>query len=102
MKRISTVTGVVACALSLSLWSIAASAQTMNPAPAERNAPAATSNAPQAKAKASNQTAEYVRKAAEGDLFEIHSSELALKQAESTDVKAFAQRIMIDDHTTSS
>jgi putative membrane protein len=101
MKRMSAVTGAVACALSLSVWSMAASAQTMNPAPAERKAPAAATNAPQAKTKASKETSNYVEKAAEGDLFEIQSSELALKQAESSDVKAFAQR-MINDHTASS
>jgi putative membrane protein len=100
MKRMSAVTGAVACALSLSLWSIAASAQTTSPAPAQRNAPGATSNAPQA-TKVSKETTDYVDKAAQGDLFEIQSSELALKQADNTDVKAFAQR-MIKDHTASS
>ncbi len=101
MKRMSAVTGAVACALSVSLWSLAASAQTMNPPAAERNAPAAATKAPQAKTKVSKDTTNYVEKAAQGDLFEIHSSELALKQAESSDVKAFAQR-MINDHTVSS
>jgi putative membrane protein len=99
MKRISAVTGALACALSVSVWSVA-SAQTMNPAPAERN-PATTSNAPQAKAKASKETSNYVEKAAIGDMFEIQSSQLALKQAQNPDIKTFAQR-MITDHTTSS
>lgn len=99
MKRISAVTGALACALSVSVWSIA-SAQTMNPAPAERN-PSAASSAPQAKAKASKDTTNYVQKAAQGDLFEIQSSQLALQQAQSPDTKTFAQR-MITDHTTSS
>lgn len=101
MKPMTAVAGALACALSVSLWNIAASAQTVNPPTTERNAPAATSKSPQAKTKASKETAQYVEKAAMGDLFEIQSSELALKQAESPDVKAFAQR-MIKDHTASS
>lgn len=101
MKRMTAVTGAVACALSFSVWNIAATAQTMNPAPAGRNAPAAATNAPQAKTKVSKESTSYVEKAAQGDLFEIRSSELALKQAENADVKAFAQR-MINDHTASS
>jgi putative membrane protein len=40
----------------------------------------------------------FVMTAAQGDLYEITSSQLALEQAESQEVKDFAQ-MMIDDHT---
>jgi putative membrane protein len=40
----------------------------------------------------------FVMTAAQGDLFEITSSQLALQQGESQEVKDFAQR-MIDEHT---
>jgi putative membrane protein len=77
-----------------------ASAQNATTVP-ERGAPAASTTASQAKAKASRDTANYVEKAAVGDLFEIQSSELAARQAQNAEVKTFAQR-MISDHTTSS
>jgi putative membrane protein len=41
---------------------------------------------------------DFVGKAAVSNMFEIESSQLALKNASSADVKAFAQQ-MIDDHT---
>jgi putative membrane protein len=40
----------------------------------------------------------FVMTAAQGDLFEVTSSQLALERAESQEVKDFAQR-MIDEHT---
>jgi len=45
-------------------------------------------------------TADYVKKAAIGDMFEIQSSKLALDRADDGDVKDFAQ-MMITDHTKS-
>ncbi len=45
-----------------------------------------------------NNTQEFVTKAAEGGLFEIQSSQLALKKSQDRDIRDFAQR-MIDDHT---
>jgi putative membrane protein len=94
MKSISTVTGVLALSVALCMPAAAQNATT----PLERSAPAASDTS---RAKASKDTSSYVEKSAQGDLFELHSSELALKQAESADVKAFAQR-MINDHTASS
>jgi len=44
---------------------------------------------------------EFVTKAATGDMFEIESSKLAVKQAQSADVKQFAEQ-MITDHTKAS
>ncbi len=40
---------------------------------------------------------DFVAKAAVGNLFEVKSSQLALKRSQDADVKAFAQQ-MIDDH----
>jgi predicted outer membrane protein len=96
MTRISTVTSVLACVMSVALWSAGATAQSTSPQPTNRSAPQAEQKA----AQASKATQEYVQKAAVGDMFEVQSSNLAAKQAESSDVKAFAQR-MIKDHTAS-
>ncbi|VWX47249.1 DUF4142 domain-containing protein [Novosphingobium sp. 9U] len=52
----------------------------------------------QAEAQPSDNTNIYVSQAAIGDLFEIQSSQLALKKAQSAEVKAFAKQ-MIADHT---
>ncbi|MBX9758383.1 MAG: DUF4142 domain-containing protein [Beijerinckiaceae bacterium] len=51
--------------------------------------------------KASVTKAEFVRMAATGDMFEIESGKLALSNADSADVKQFAQKL-IDDHTAAS
>lgn len=48
--------------------------------------------------KPSDNTNMYVSQAAIGDLFEVQSSELALKKAQSAEVRAFA-RHMIAEHT---
>ena len=45
-----------------------------------------------------NSAQEFVTKAAEGGMFEVQSSQLALKKSPDKDVKDFAQK-MIDDHT---
>ncbi|MDT7953933.1 MAG: DUF4142 domain-containing protein [Acetobacteraceae bacterium] len=47
---------------------------------------------------ANNNTQEFVTKAAVGNMFEIQSSQLALKKSQEQDIKTFAQK-MIDDHT---
>lgn len=96
MRRFSYITGALACAAGLTLWSAAAAAQGAPPKATDRNAAQSEQKAVQA----SKATQTYVEKAAIGDMFELQSSELALKQAESSDVKAFAQR-MIGDHTKS-
>lgn len=96
MTRISTATSVLVCAMSVAFWHATATAQSTSPQPTDRSA----SQAQQKANQASKATADYVQKSAIGDLFEVQSSDLALKQADSTDVKAFAQR-MIKDHTTS-
>ena len=44
---------------------------------------------------------QYVTRAAVSDLFEVESSKLALKKAQSSEVQAFARQ-MVDDHTRSS
>ncbi|ESX21240.1 DUF4142 domain-containing protein [Mesorhizobium sp. M1148] len=44
---------------------------------------------------------EFVKAAASSDMFEIQSSELALRKSKTSRVKEFA-RMMIKDHTTSS
>jgi putative membrane protein len=49
-------------------------------------------------ALAKTSTADFVKKAAIANKFEIDSSQLALKQSQDDGVKAFAQQ-MIDDHT---
>jgi putative membrane protein len=90
MKRVSYIAGAVACAMGVLLWSAAASAQTVQ---MQRDSGKMT--------QASQTTQTYVEKAVIGDMFEIQSSDVALKQATSPDVKAFAER-MIKDHTTSS
>ena len=41
---------------------------------------------------------DYIRLAADSDMYEIKSSELALKKSKNPEVRAFAQQ-MIDDHT---
>ena len=41
---------------------------------------------------------DYVKMAADGDMFEIESSQLALRKAQRSDVKSFAN-MMIKDHT---
>jgi putative membrane protein len=46
-------------------------------------------------------TADYVKKAAIGDMFEIESSKLAAEKATNKDLKNFAQK-MVKDHTNSS
>jgi putative membrane protein len=51
--------------------------------------------------KASLTKAEFVRMAASGDMFEIESGKLALSNADSAEVKQFAQKL-IDDHTAAS
>jgi putative membrane protein len=45
--------------------------------------------------------ADYAKKAAEGDMFEIQSSQLALEKSTNDAVKAFA-KMMVDDHKNSS
>ena len=58
----------------------------------------AQSASEQIKAKpATSETQEYLSQAAMGDLFEIQSSRLALQQAESREVKDFAD-MMVKDH----
>jgi putative membrane protein len=42
-------------------------------------------------------TQQFVRAAAEGGMFEVESSQIALQKSQNADVKTFAQR-MIDDH----
>ncbi len=49
------------------------------------------------KAKASTQDKLFLKNASDGSLFEIKTSELALKKSNSDDVKKYAQQ-MIDDH----
>lgn len=44
---------------------------------------------------------DYVNQAAIGDLFEIRSSEIALKKSRNDDIREFAQ-MMIEDHTEAS
>lgn len=95
MRRVSTFTGALISATSMTLIGTAAVAQSMNPA----MSPAA-SPTEQKPIQASQATIDYVQKAAIGNLFEIQSSDLALKQADNSAVKAFAQQ-MINDHTTS-
>lgn len=45
-----------------------------------------------------NNAQDFVTKAAEGGMFEIQSSQLALKKSQDKDIRDFAQK-MIDDHT---
>ncbi|MBB4641577.1 DUF4142 domain-containing protein [Rhizorhapis suberifaciens] len=52
-------------------------------------------------AKLPTTAAAYVKLAAAGDLFEIQSSQLALKKARSAEVRQFAQ-MLIDDHNKAS
>lgn len=51
--------------------------------------------------RATQETQQFVSKAAVGDMFEIQSSKMALDKASTDEVEDFAQRI-IDDHTKSS
>jgi putative membrane protein len=51
-----------------------------------------------AHADASMQTTDFVRKASQGNMFEIESSKIALKKSSAKDVKDFAQA-MVTDHT---
>lgn len=57
-------------------------------------------SAPQAEAKATlaKEDREFIEEAAQGSLFEVKASQLALQKAQLEDVKRFAQR-MVDDHT---
>ena len=94
MKRKSSLIGALVCATSIIAFGVAAMAQSVT---------SPDSMAPQTQQKpiqASQASVDYIQKAAIGDLFEIQSSELALKQADSPAVKAFAQQ-MITDHATS-
>lgn len=93
MTRLTKTLGALLGAAGLlALSATAAAAQSANPAPKDgmttQQKPIQTSRA----------TADYVEKAAIGNLFEIQSSALALKQADSSTVKTFAQQ-MITDHT---
>lgn len=94
MTRLTKTLGALLGAAGLiALSATAAAAQSVSPAtPAE---PMTTQQKP---IQTSRATADYVEKAAVGNLFEIQSSALALKQADSSAVKTFAQQ-MITDHT---
>jgi putative membrane protein len=91
-RLMKTLGALLGAAGLLALSATAAAAQSTNPAPQDgmttQQKPIQTSRA----------TADYVEKAAIGNLFEIQSSALALKQADSSAVKTFAQQ-MITDHT---
>jgi putative membrane protein len=62
---------------------------------------AATGSPSEASAVQPMSAMDYVAAAGESDLFEIQSSQIALRKAQNADVRAFAQ-MMIDHHTQTS
>lgn len=95
MKRTVRLTRALVCAAGLTVFGAAAMAQSTSPT-ANLPDPAPQEQKP---IQSSQATTDFIQKAAIGNLFEVQSSDLALKQADSPAVKAFAQQ-MVDDHIT--
>lgn len=95
-RFMKTLGALLGAAGLIALSATAAAAQSANPA--ANPAPKDGMTTQQKPIQTSRATADYVEKAAIGNLFEIQSSALALKQADSSAVKTFAQQ-MITDHT---
>ncbi len=68
------------------------------PAHAQTQTKAQTQAQAQAQAQVSENTRKFIEKAGVSNLYEIESSELALKQAQDPEVREFAQR-MVTDHS---
>lgn len=83
---------VLLCGLSVAAVGGAVAQTTTTPPPG------ATAPKTEAGAPVNEKTKEFIRKASASGKFEVDSSELAKKSAQSTEVKSFAQR-MIEDHT---
>jgi len=91
---------VATCLVATALGASPALAQT-SPTPGS-NPPAAGTQVPTASATAQNvSAADFVSQAANSDMFEIQSSQLALNKAQDAKVHDFVQR-MINDHTQAS
>lgn len=99
MKHSFAAASVLACAMSLASWSGTAASQAMAPV-SDTTPPAASPGQASEQTSITPATSQYIEKAAQGDLFEIQSSELALKQAEQPEVRDFAER-MAKDHAIS-
>lgn len=97
-----TLGALIGAAGLIALSATAAAAQSTSP---DANATAGPSSdrmtSQQKPIQASRATADYVEKAAIGNLFEIQASMLALKQGDSGALKTFAAQ-MITDHTNAS
>lgn len=73
-------------------------ALTVAPALAQNNSSANANTSQEATNGQAVSTSQFVTQAAEGGLFEVQSSQLALKKSQDKDIRNFAQR-MIHDHT---
>lgn len=86
-------------ALGLAAAACASNADQSAMSGADRPAASATSPAAATTPASPLSAADYVSEAARGDMYEIQSSQLALSNASSAQVKQFAQT-MVSDHTT--
>src|SRR4051794_32572758 len=87
-------TNMALCLVATTFAAVPALPQT-TPAPATTPPSAATTNS------ANITAAEFVTQAANSDMFEIQSSQLALTKSQDNTIRTFAQH-MVQDHTASS
>jgi putative membrane protein len=93
---------MLACVMATALTTAPALAQRANP-PAPNSPAASGAGAPTLSARTGQNlsAADFVKEAANSDMFEIQSSRLALNKTQDAKVRDFAQR-MIQDHTQAS